>query len=275
MVGRAHAPKHEPLLDVTVESLGPAQAIVIDSTELRELVEWHAKRLEEQVENTPTRSPFAALHASYMSDRRSPQEFLDEVEDWRASALESPSSGLHELAAKMTRPFALRIINNATTSLKEVRLDVTFDVPVTALDWEEQGNTVNLFPDRPSGWGDDTYLTGISLRGMGPVVTPDAYDGSIRIASEGPAELVVEVRRLHAEQTVTTPDEDVVLVLFVDKPDSIPGKVTATWRLTAGEVNEVLRGSFDVDVARADWREPLRSVISGIRGDIDLDRGDA
>ncbi|WP_206494869.1 hypothetical protein [Microbacterium sp. KRD174] len=65
---------------------------------------------------------------------------------------------------------------------------------------------------------------------MQPVVSPDTFDGAIRIAAVEPAELVVEPRRLHAEQKIATPDDDVVLVLFVDALDDIPDTVTATWR---------------------------------------------
>lgn len=267
MIARAQAQSASGLLDVTVEPLGLLQALVIDSTELRDLVEWHAERLKAQVEVTSSRSPFSVLQGSFDSDRRSRKEFLDQVEDWRAEAREAPTTGLHELASQMTRPFIVKLSNNTATSLKEVRLDVTFDVPVTALYWEKKDNSVNLFGDRPADWGSESILSGISISGVHSVITPDTYDGSIRIASEHPAELVVEIRRLHAEQSLSTPDEDVVLVLFADGPDGVPEKVTATWRLTAGEVNEVLRGQFELDVASGDWREPLNSTIAQLRGD--------
>ncbi|GEK85190.1 hypothetical protein [Microbacterium aerolatum] len=274
MISRAGARLQSRTLDVIIEPVGFLQALVIDAAELRGLVSWHTERLEAQVETTVSRSPFSALQGSFSPDRRSRQQFLDEVEEWRGEAFAAPASGLHELASQMTRPFALQIVNNTTTSLRDVRVDMTFDASVTALYWEKQGNTVDVFSTRPTDWGKDSYLYGAALSGIQPVVSPDAYNGSIRVAVEEPAELVIELRRLHAEQRVTTPDEDVILVFFADGPDEVPQQVTASWRLTAGEVHEVLRGEFQLELARADWREPLRSIISGVRAQAPEDADD-
>lgn len=266
MMARARTQAQGAILDVSVEPDGVLHSLVIDVAELRELVDWHRDRFEAQLENTAPRSPFAVLQGSFSPDRRSEREFLDAVENWRDETLEEPESGIHDLASQMSRPFMLKISNNTATSLKEVRLELTFDAPVTALYWQEQHNTLDLFADRPKSWGTDSYLTP-SLTGLRPLVAPHAFEGSIRIATQRPAELVVEMRRLHSEQSLSTPDEDVVLVLFADGPDAIPDTVTATWRLTAGEVNEVLRGSFELDMSRGDWRGPLHSTIAQLRGD--------
>lgn len=273
MVRRAHARMNRQLLNVAVEPTGLVQALIIDSRELRELIEWHAEQLEAQVESASAHSALPILHASHLVDRRSEREFLDEVEEWRASALDAPASGLHGLAAQFTRPFALRITNETTTSLKDVRVEVTFDVPLTPLDWREPNGTINLFPERPISWGADTYFAGPPLKGFTPSVHADAYDGAIRVPSRQPPELVVELRRLHAEQKVVTPDEDTILVLFADGADDIPAIVTAQWSLVAGGVNEVLRGAFELEVAQFDWRQPLHSVISRIRGDAPTEEG--
>lgn len=267
MMSRAHAQVQGPILDVSVEPDGVLEARIIDAAELSGLVDWHRDRLEAQVEVAVPRSPFDVLHGSYDADRRSRQEFLDEIEEWRDNALDEPESGLHELASQMSRPFVLKVSNNTTTSLKEVRLEVTFDAPVTALYWEEKDNTFDLFPSRPVDWGQNSYLSALSLTDFRPATNPASFDGSIRIEAERPALLVVEVRRLHAEQSLSTPDEDVVLVLFADGPAAVPETVTAAWRLTAGEVHEVLRGEFELKMATADWRGPLHSTIVRARGD--------
>ncbi|MFJ4174714.1 hypothetical protein [Microbacterium sp. NPDC089696] len=266
MMRRAQGQGQGPVLDVSVEPSGILQSLVIDVSELRNLIDWHRDHFEAQLEDTAPRSPFPVLQGSFSSDRRSHQEFLDAVERWRDEALDEPESGLHDLASQMSRPFLLKISNNKMTSLKEVRLELTFDAPVTALYWREQDNTFDLYADRPKSWGTDSYLTP-SLSGLRPLVAPHAFEGAIRIATQRPAELVVEMRRLHSEQSLSTPDDDVVLVLFADGPDAIPDTVTATWRLTAGEVNEVLRGSFEMDMSWGDWRGPLHSTIARLRGD--------
>ena len=267
LLSRAQDRNAPSVLDVSIAAIGTVDVLVIDSAELSNFVEWLGERLETQVNASSTLSPFAPLQASFSSDRRSEQEFLTQVDEWRAAALESPSSGVHKLASQMTRPFRLEIVNNTTTSLREVRLDVTFDSPVTALYWQEQENTVVLFEDKPRDWGSESYLSAVSLSGIQPVLPAHAYDSEIRIAEEHPAELVVEIKRLHAEQKVITPDDDVVLVLFADDPSEVRSTVRASWRLAAGEVNDVLKGEFELEVRLSDWREPLHSVISRLRGD--------
>lgn len=275
LMARAHGHAQTSVLDVSVQHIGVVEALVIDSAELRDFVEWYAEHLEAQVAVTSTHSPFGMLNDRFSSDRRSEKEFRGQIETWREEAMETPSRGVRELAAQMTRPFRLNIVNNTTTSLKEVRIDVTFDVPLTALYWERQGDRVTLFPDKPMDWGKDSFARMISLGNVTQVTPVHDYDGEVRVATDEPAELVVEMRRLHAEQAVVTPDEDVVLVLFVDDPDMVGDTITARWRLAAGEVNEVLKGELDVEVSRRDWRGPLHSMLSEARGDLDAEEDEA
>lgn len=262
MLSRAATP--DRVLDVSVEPVGGVEALVVDTEELRALIEWHAERLEALVNTAP--SPWGRATSSLVAERRSRDAFLSEVDAWAAEVSEEPAVGLHGLAAQMSRPFSVRIVNNTVISLKEVRLDMTFSLPLTALDWERQGDKIDLFPDRPLDWGRDSILFPSHLD-VGPFRAPDSYDGTIQISKKSPAELVVELKRLHAEQTVTTPDEDVVLVAFVGNMAEAPQTITVDWRLAAGEINEVLRGSFDLTVSTKDWRGPLHSVVSAMRGD--------
>lgn len=258
LIARTQASAQGRTLDLGVEPVGLATALRIDSDRLRELIRWHVERLEDQADDA---KPHAAFAASMTLERRSMTDFREQVDDWAANALESPSSGVHELAAQMTRPLALRVTNNTTASLKEVRLELTFDVPLVALYWQKKSSRVRLFPDRPMDWGKDSFLTSVGASEIRPLITPEMFDSSIRIATEEPAVLVMEMRRLHAEQSVTTPDDDVVLVFFAEQEDPAPEKVTASWSLAAGDIDEVLRGTFDLEVEVSDWRGPLDSVI--------------
>ncbi len=262
MLSRAATPGR--LLDVAVEPVGVVEAYVVDDEELRDLIKWHVERLEAQVDVEPSRSPFGLVQPALLLDRRSREAFMSAVDEWAGDALEDPTGGLHDLAAQMSRPFAVKVVNNTTTSLKDVRLDMTFDVPLTALDWEEPGEDVDLFADRPRDWGQEPVLTAVALDNVRAFASPHSYDGAIRVDKQNPAELIVELRRLHAEQTVTTPDDDVVLVAFVNDVSAAPRTVTATWRLVAGGINEVLRGTFDVRVSPKDWRGPIHSVVSAM-----------
>lgn len=114
---------------------------MVDDDELRAFVEWHVERLEEQVDAESARSQFGLVPPMLHTDRRSRETFLSSVDEWAAEALEEPTVGLHDLAAQMSRAFAVKIVNNTTASLKDVRLDITFDAPLTALDWQDEAAT--------------------------------------------------------------------------------------------------------------------------------------
>lgn len=255
------APAPGEALDVTVEVIGDVHAYVIDSSELSEHIERTAAELKDQVDVPSRSSSLSFLGGPSMADRRDPDAFVAAVDAWSAGALEHPSVGLHSLAAQISGAISLHVINKTKTSLKEVRVEVSFDVPLVALDWEAPGGDVVLYPERPKDWGRDSYLIPdmgalYSVRGM------KVPSGSIRIEREYPATLVVEIRRLHSEQTIATPDDEVVLVYFGDDVDALPETVTATFRITAGDIHDVVTETLRIPVRRADWREPLRAVLS-------------
>ncbi|WP_312674578.1 hypothetical protein [Microbacterium sp.] len=248
-------------LGVTVEPRGVIHAFVIDSEDLRSLVERYVDELEGQLEADEKRLASPWNVARMREDRRDPDRFLKAVEAWRREAREDPASGVLNLASQFSESFAVDVVNTTTMSLREVRLELAFDPPVRALHWAPRKGKVRLFPDRPADWGAEKILDFTTH----VVPTAEARDGRLRIEAENPAMLVVEVGRLHAEQTVKTPDDEVVLVLVADDAEDFPKRVTARWRVMAGDVHEVLPGSFDIDVSARDWRGPLSTIISGIR----------
>lgn len=250
------------VLDVSLEVIGDVHAYVVDPTELSEYVERTAARLKDQVAAPVRSSSLAFLGAASMADRRDPVAFVAAVDAWRAGALKDPTVGLYSLAAQISAPVIFHVVNNTKTSLKEVRVEVTFDVPLIALDWEAPDGDVALYPERPNDWGRDTYL----MPDMSALYSARALKvprGSIRIENELPAKMAVEIRRLHSEQTVTTPDDDVVLVRFDDDVDAVPETITATYRIAAGDIHDVLTGTLQIPVKWADWRAPLRSLFTG------------
>lgn len=247
-------------LDVTVEPRGAIHAYVVNSEELRSLVEWYVEELEGQLEADEKRLASPRNVGRMREDRRDSDRFLKAVDQWRREAREDPARGVLNLASQFSESFAVDVVNTAAMSLREVRLELTFDPPVRALPWAPQKKVV-LFPDRPADWGAEKILD------FPPrvVQTVEARDGRLCIETENPGTLVVEIARLHAEHTVKAPDNEVVLVLVADDADDVPKTVTAHWRLRAGDVHEVLPGSFEINVDVRDWRGALSTIISGIR----------
>lgn len=247
-------------LDLSLEVIGDVHAYVVDPAELSEYVERTAAGLIDQVAVPPQSSSFSFLGGASMADRRDPDTFVAAVKAWSASAVQDPTAGLYSLASQISGPIMLHLINRTKTSLKEVRVEVSFDAPLIALDWEAPDGHVALYPERPKDWGRDSYL----MPDMGALYSARAMkvpSGTVRIERERPAALSVEIRRLHSEQTISTPDDDVVLVHFGEEIDDLPETVTATYRITAGDIHDVLTGTLQIPVKRADWREPLRSVL--------------
>lgn len=262
MIARTHASGR--VLDVAVEPFGQAHAFAIDVPELTAFVERMTEKFKAQLQ--PLSEPiFANLGSTFTSDRRSEERFLRDVEEWSANSLENPARGVYLLAAQLSGGSGFRLVNKTTTSLKDVRLELAFGEGIVALDWEEQEDVVTLFPDRPVDWGKDSWALGLqSVPRFDPTVFP-VSGVRLHIEKQEPAQLVVELGRLHAEQTVNTNEDDLVLVLFGEDPAELPETIEVHWRLTAGDVDEVLTGRFDMDVLRGDWRDPLRSFIGGLK----------
>lgn len=255
------APVMGEALDVSLEVTGDVHAYVVDSSELSEYVKRTAAGLKRQVAVPSRSSSLSFLGGESTADRRDPNAFVAEVDAWSAGALEDPTVGLYPLAAQVSGPIMLHLINKTKTSLKEVRVEISFDVALVALDWEAPDGDVDLYPERPKDWGRDSYL----IPDMSALYSSRVMrvpSGSIRIEGAYPATLAVEIRRLHSEQTITTPDHDVVIVHFGDDVHALPETVTATYRITAGDIHDVLTGTLQIPVKRADWREPLRSVFT-------------
>jgi len=65
---------------------------------------------------------------------------------------------------------------------------------------------------------------------------------------------------LRPQEEFVSDDDEVVLVM-VDDAD--PGSaVTGSWRMTAGDVNDVYEGEFSIPVRYRDWREPIRELLT-------------
>lgn len=258
------------LPDITVEVLGTAMVVHYDPARLTTWVEeTEADYLNSLTPRKPT-SPLGDFgFGSINADRRSAEEFRGEVEEWSATALADPASGLHELASKLAGSVRLRLTNPVKTPLRDVQVSLEFDSPVRALYWEDRykkHERAELFPDRPIGWGQASIAGLLSPHIIPPYTAPDTA-GQLQITAHSPAQLSLDLNLLRPKATHVSDDEDVVLVLFVDT-DFI-GPITGRWSLTAGDVHDVLEGELTVDYEYRDWTKAIANVM----GD-EIDRAD-
>lgn len=247
------------LPDIAVEFLGEALAVRIDRDRLVRWVEETAHDYLADVDAPAARSgfPFAAITNASMMERRSEDEFRREVERWRDTAVADPTTGVALLAARMAVGIRLRVANPVKTSLRDVRIDIELDGPVQALDWADpdEDEPFELFPDRPVEWGRDSIASFLST-GIGNRFPPaHSTHGTLRIIQATPARLSLSLDLLRAEETFLSDADEVVLVAYVDAETDQP--ITGRWRLTAGDVHDVLDGTLSIPVDYRDWRDGI------------------
>jgi hypothetical protein len=264
MLRRAGTPT-SVLPDIAVEIIGEALAVRLDRARLVGWIEDTAQDYLDDV-NAPVPAvalPFAAQSARGIMERRSKEEFRREVQRWRESAIADPTQGIAQLAARMATGLRLRVANPVKTSLRDVRIDIEFDGPVKALDWEDrdEDTSFELFPDRPTKWGRDSFIPLIGTEAIRSWLPVGRDHGILRITQASPAHLSLSLNLLRAEETFTSDEDEVVLILYVDAETDQP--ITGRWRLTAGDVHDVLDGTVSIPVDYRDWS----AAIAQLTGD--------
>ncbi len=241
MMNRSAPVQGLPLLDVQV--VGKALALLLDEDELRTEIRGLLDDYREQARTSITRGSFASV---IMTDRRSREEFEREIVKWGEAALADPSAGVREIVARCGDGVRIRVRNPSRQPLREVRLDVYIDA-ATALDWEElrEGETIELFPDRPLRWGRDISLP-LSSNFLPTYRPAGERDRTVEIVRENPAQLSFTIDHLRPEEDVQSDDDDVVLFVQVPKERHTP--LTVRWKLSAGDIPDLLEGQTTLPV---------------------------
>ena len=243
---------------ITVEALGEALAIRLDRDRLVRWVEVTVQDYLDDVNAPASSSAFPLVLASTgFMERRSKEEFRREVRKWHESALADPASGVAQIVARLAVGFRLRVANSVKTSLRDVRIDIEFDDAVQALEWEDPDDDgpVALFPDRPIDWGRDSFASLIGAGIARPFLPVGRDHGILRITQIFPARLSLSLDLLRAEETFVSDEDEVVLVIYVDAEMDQP--ITGRWRLTAGDVHDVLDGTLSIPVDYRDWIDAI------------------
>lgn len=267
MLTRAGASSVASMLpEITVEILGEALAVRFDSGRLVTFIKEVAQDYLDDVDVPEPTSPFGAWAGHAPSERRSKDGFRGQVERWQAAALADPASGLNELAARMAVSIRLRVTNPVKTSLRDVRIDIELDSPTRALVWEEpykKGERAVLFQDRPLAWGSDSFLSVLGSNFVSPFIPRD-NSGVVRITQSSPPRLSLSLDLLRAAEIYVSEEDDVVLVLFVEVEKN--EVITGRWRLTAGDVHDVLDGELTVAIDYRDWTAAIESLLDAHPG---------
>ncbi|MCR1785317.1 hypothetical protein KVF89_22445 [Nocardioides carbamazepini] len=230
-------------VDVGVEVIGKVMSYAIETQPFLDAIDWQGGAMARK-----------APSILGSMDRRSRATFIAELEAWRTAVWEDPLSGPRTMAAHMLDGIQIRVVNRAKTFLRDIRLEIEFDAPVTAIEWLsplDPSDPFDLLPGRPKAWGTET---------LGDLLYPFSQNDSMmpRLAGTGvaeiecatPAQLVLTLNDLRPAQTRTSGDDEVVLVIL-PAAEAVES-VTARWRLTVAEVHEVFDGVLKVPVQHID-----------------------
>jgi hypothetical protein len=250
------------LPEVTIEIVGDVLAIQYDPEVVTTAVKKMTDDYLHDVRASKSTSPYGFLPRLEVMERRSEAEFRRQVEGWNAASLADPASALHDIAAQAAVGIRLRVTNPIPMPLRDVRIDIQFDDPVYALDWEspDGGELHDLFPDRPLAWGRDSLVVGLAGINVAPYAAPDRT-GFVHVVHASPARLSLSLKLLHAKEDRLTEDDDIVLVLFTQGEP--PERLTARWRFTAGDVHDIREGTIAATVDSRDWTAAIARVLDG------------
>lgn len=248
-------------IDVVVD--GDVKAIQVDASVLSEYVENVAASLRGQVDRRLSGGLYG-LSALAISDRRSREEFLDQVAAWERESLESLMGGVIKLAARVHDGISVRLRNLTRTFLRDVRLDLMVEGDVLAADWEriDKSDLIELFPTRPRDWGSESLIVGLTTMQhfSSNVTRAQQVHGVVCIKREAPAMLTMHMNALRPEEEHPSDNDEVVLIMFSDAP---PETVTARWRVTAQDINDVFEGTLEIPVIALDWRDAIAELLHG------------
>lgn len=208
-------------------------------------------------------------------EKRSEQEYKDEIEAWASDFRAAWPEALEALAARLLAASEVNIVNKALTFLHDVEVKLHIEGAVEAIDREWYGDRLRLgevgLPHPPRKWGPTKrdlglnvgYTAGLaaSIAAQGiqtsrPYVPPDA---SWR--TTGSVDVDVSVGDLRPEGDFQTDDGDSILIVRGETPESIRG----TWAATARGYNEVFKGDLGVSIAEPTLLTDLVREALGLR----------
>ena len=244
-------------LDVSIE--GVVHGVIVNTQFLTDAIHGESKRLTNLAPPPKNQYGIKFANLGLESDQRSRSAYSRDIEAWQTAALADPVAGPRDLVSHARDGIRLRVENHTSRYLRGVRIEIGFDAPISAADWNDPDdlNYVRPFPRAPKDWGTDTFASILARSSMGSsALRPVQTHGIVQVAEESPASLVMEMDDLRPRETFRSDADDVVLTVIAD--EVAPGTVHGRWRMTAEDVHEVFSGQFEVALEVSDWRDQLR-----------------
>ena len=259
---RAASEKGLPALSVEVS--GAILALEVNIDGLGRHVDHIANEYLRDIEPV-AKSQFGALNPAYLSggalERRSREEYTAEIEAWRSEALSSPLEGLRTISARLAPVVQLLVSNLERVSLKGVRLDLEFEAAVSVVPWQEfeLPSHEMIFPERPERWGSASWLRTSPSQVLLPPVGGAAIDGRLIPVRDSASSLTLSLSAIRPEESFRSDTEDIVLVMYVEQEPS--KEISARWKLTSVDVDDVAEGVLSVPVRYLAWDDLLSGGI--------------
>jgi|GEM_PF-1327151 len=199
-------------------------------------------------------------------EERSEQEYREAIDAWEADFRVAWPGAITRLAGYVMDAVEIAVENKTQTFMHDVEVNLHLEGAVAAVEYEElpdRPSDIDLnLPAPPRKWGPVVRDFG-GLVPTGHLFTPSfdppiAHRLSTSWKNSGSVDVEVDVGDLRPEATFVTDDEESVLVLLGEVPESVRG----TWRATARGYNEVFKGTSTVTLADArDLTTPLRFLL--------------
>lgn len=203
-------------------------------------------RLAEQLSNV-----FRKGVLGVSTDDRTPEEFLEELDQWERELTDRWGGIVAKTAAGSTaEPLRLHITNAGETFLEDVELTLQLPPPLTVMKWTEEPALHDALPRRPNQWlkPTDPYAGTIAQLTTPGIMPQPKRTPTVTYKNlpAGGATITINVGDLRGAGTHTSQDRRITLIL--DNPVPEPGELFCPWSVTARGHHEVYRGQTAITI---------------------------
>jgi len=196
-------------------------------------------------------------------EHRTEQEYREAIDDWEAAVRAAWPMAITKLAGYAMDAVEIAVENKTQTFMHDVEVNLHLEGAVTSVEYEgrpDRMSDIDLeLPAPPREWGPVAWRFGGPTEYLvRPSFAPSLRRSKSSWRNSGSVEVEVDVGDLRPEATFVTYDEESVLVIFGEVPESIQG----TWRATARGYNEVFKGTCTVALTKSrDLTGPFRLLL--------------
>jgi hypothetical protein len=262
-----------PQVDLSLEVVGTVRSYVWDEAVLDE---WLRRKRQWLLDALPkpktsmSSGPLANVAAAYlaasaassflggaMSDKRSKDDYVAEIDAWEAAVRQELPTLLDEVAGFGWDGVVIRVRNNTDTYLDGPEFRVHIEGPVEALPKRDKlVDLLDQLPNPPRRWGPVPYVSSlmaqqnslVRLANYASYVPPTSFHprhGVVRFENGGSVDLRFSLEELRPRAIDTSDDDDFVLILRAESADVLRG----TWEATVRGHHAVYQGDLQVTVS--------------------------